>query len=770
MERQGRRVWQDRTRTAFSLFCVAAATLVCTHRLASNAWLPEPGSEAALAGHDRMVRVLAASAQQVLAGDAPWIGRAPVARLEAELDALSEDAGAERARVARELAFLQLRDGDVESALESYREGAALAEGLEAAQNHYDTAVAYMVKGEVDNCTLRHNADRCLLPIRGAGVHERKEGSRRAVEHLMEVLGEPRAASLHLKARWLLNIAHMTLGQYPHRLPESLLIPEAAFESDQPFPRFHDVSAGLGLDAVTLAGGVVAEDFDGDGRLDLMVSSHHPGAQIRFYRNAGDGSFEDETSSSGLLGLTGGLNLVQADYDNDGDPDVFVLRGAWLGAEDRQPHSLIRDEGGGRFLDVTYAAGLAETFYPSQTAAWSDYDHDGDLDLYVGNESNSSLYAPSQLFRNEGDGSFTDVAAEAGVSNLRYAKGVAWGDYDDDGHPDLYVSNLGDANRLYRNQGDGTFRDVAPELGVEGPHNSFPVWFWDFDNDGVLDLYVSSYDAGLDDVARHHLGRVSLAEPPGLYRGDGKGGFEEVARRYNLARPHLPMGANFGDLDNDGFLDFYLGTGIPSYEGLVPNAMYRNRAGYGFADVTTAGGFGHLQKGHGIAFADLDEDGDQDVFAEMGGGYAGDGFANALFENPGFGHRWVKIQLEGVRSNRSAIGAKIRVVVDGPGGQKEIHRTVSNGSSFGASPLRQEIGLGKAERIAWLEIRWPASGLVQRFEGLPVDRSYRIREAEASPQQIARSPAPFRERRPDAHAHHANHAHHAEGREGGPGA
>ena len=146
-----------------------------------------------------------------------------------------------------------------------------------------------------------------------------------------------------------------------------------------------------------------------------------------------------------------------------------------------------------------------------------------------------------------------------------------------------------------------------------------------------------------------------------LYQGIGNGQFTEVAAEKNLRRVTQPMGCNFGDLNNDGFLDFYLGTGFPEYESVVPNLMFLNDRGDRFLDVTTSGGFGHLQKGHGVAFADLDNDGDQDVFQELGGWYAGDGYGNALFENPGFGNRWITIQLVGTRSNRSAIGARIRI-------------------------------------------------------------------------------------------------------------
>ena len=277
-----------------------------------------------------------------------------------------------------------------------------------------------------------------------------------------------------------------------------------------------------------------------------------------------------------------------------------MLRGAWFAGEGRHPNSLLRNDDG-VFVDVTFAAGLGEQHYPTQTAAWADYDNDGDLDLYVGNEHlpDPEASARSQLFRNAGDGRFTDVAEVAGVAVEAFVKGVTWGDYDADGHPDLYVSVLGGPNRLFHNEGDGTFRDVAAQAGVQGPQQSFPVWFWDFDNDGDLDLYVSSYKGDVDGVAfvaASALGIEGPWEVAKLYKGDGRGGFRDVAASVGLERLHLPMGSNFGDLDNDGYLDFYLGTGYPDYEALMPNVLYHNRGGVRFADVTVPAGLGHLQK------------------------------------------------------------------------------------------------------------------------------------------------------------------------------
>tara|TARA_B100000686_G_C16714519_1_gene931191 strand:- start:991 stop:1611 length:621 start_codon:yes stop_codon:yes gene_type:complete len=188
------------------------------------------------------------------------------------------------------------------------------------------------------------------------------------------------------------------------------------------------------------------------------------------------------------------------------------------------------------------------------------------------------------------------------------------------------------------------------------------------------------------------------------------------------------MGCSFGDLDNDGWLDFYLGTGNPNLRSLMPNRMFHNNRGKNFQDVTTAGGFGHLQKGHGVGFADLDNDGDQDIYIVLGGAYTGDVFHNALYRNPGHGNHWITLRLEGTISNRSAIGARIELEFTEAGESRTVHATVSTGSSFGGSSLQQELGIGTAARVDRLSITWPTSKTVQNFYDLPVNKIYHIRE------------------------------------------
>jgi len=606
-------------------------------------------------------------------------------------------------------------------------------------------AIAWLRLGEQDNCLHNHNADSCLLPIQGGGVHINPRGSRGAIAALNDILEfdpSPFAA-------WLLNIAYMTLGEYPDGVPPEWRVPPEVFRSDYDIKRFPDVAGALGVAVDDIAGGVVMDDFDNDGLLDLMVSACGLDSQLRVFRNKGDGSFEELTESAGLTGLTGGLNLIQSDYDNDGFVDVLVLRGGWLGKDGRYPNSLLRNNGDLTFSDVTEEAGVL-SLRSTQTAVWLDYNADGHVDLFIGNESvpGSGESDPCELFRNNGDGTFTECARENGVAITDWIKAVVAGDFDNDGRPDLYLSSFGGPNLLLRNDGpadaDGgaaspwRFTNVAAAASVTEPLRSFPTWFFDYDNDGWLDIFVSGYairDAG--DILADYLGAgPPQAERPRLYRNNRDGTFADVTRQAGLWKILETMGANFGDLDNDGWLDFYTGTGDPHYGTLIPNRMFRNDRGRAFQDVTTSGGFGQLQKGHGIAFGDVNNDGTQDIYSVVGGALAGDHYPSQLFANPGHGNHWLTLKFEGVQSARSAQGARIKVVAKRGSQQREIHRVVGSGGHFGASPLRQEIGLGDADEIVRVEIHWPATGKTQVVEGLSPDRAYVIREGEPAAQEL----------------------------------
>jgi hypothetical protein len=665
---------------------------------------------------------------------------------------LAQAQQAELMKNALPYANLLLHSGDLEGAIGRYEEfdrfvktgGVSLPSTL-ASQLRTSLGLTYLRWGERENCLHNHNADSCLFPISGDGIHQEQRGSRASLTHFTAQLEQFPG---DLRARWLLNIAHMTLGEYPHNVPPHWLIDPRFFESKRDIKRFPDVAGNLGLDVDDLAGGVVMEDFDRDGFLDLMVSAQGLESQLRYFRSDGDGTFTQLTEEAGLTGLFGGLNLTHTDYNNDGYADVLVLRGGWLGSEGRYPVSLLRNDGNNTFTDVTEAAGLLR-LHPTQTAVWLDYDNDGWIDLFLGSESEGDVVSPCALFRNQGNGTFTDVAAESDVAVIGYVKAVVSADYNNDGRPDLYVSRRDGANHLFRNDGPVSppadagrsgwkFTDVAKAAGVTEPFRSFSAWFFDYDNDGWTDLFVNGYyiqDVG--DVAADVLGLPHGGERARLYRNRGDGTFADITREAGVYQLLHTMGCNFGDLDNDGWLDFYVGTGDPEFATLIPSRMFRNDGGRRFQDVTTSGGFGQLQKGHGIAFGDLDNDGDQDIYSVVGGAIVTDNYHNQLFANPGHGNRWIKLELEGAKTNRAAVGARARIMVRTPAGQRVLHRTVTTGGSFGSTPFRLEIGLGDAIEVVQADIFWPATGRTQTFTQLELDRAYRLREDAVSAELVA---------------------------------
>lgn len=631
-------------------------------------------------------------------------------------------------------------------------------------QVRLNQALCHLRMAEQTNCLSNHNIDSCLLPLRGGGLHQWQDGSRRAIGVLTSLLKQQPD---NLAGRWLLNVAGMTVGDYPEKIPARWLIPPAAFASDYELPRFIDVAGPAGLAASELSGGSAVEDFDGDGWLDVMVTSIGLKDQMRLFHNNGDGTFPERTREAGLTGLTGGLNLITGDYNNDGFVDVLVLRGAWMREEGRFPNSLLKNKGDGTFEDVTEAAGLL-SFHPTQTAVWFDFDGDGWLDLFIGNESmpkEPPHYC--ELYHNNRDGTFTETAKLSGVAVRAYVKGVACGDFNNDGRPDLYLSILGRPNLLFRNDGprpatEGgragwNFTEVAAGGSVQNPVSSFPTWFFDYDNDGWEDLLVTGYKiTDVGDIAADYLGQRGQGERARLYRNRGDGTFADATRDARLDRVLHAMGANLGDLDNDGWLDFYLGTGDPDLLTIIPNRMFRNAGGKFFQDVTTSGGFGHVQKGHGVSFADLNNDGAQDVFEDMGGAVSSDIYPNVLYANPGTTNHWLKLQLVGVKANRSGIGARLKVTLAGAEGERVLHRTVNTGGSFGGNPLRQEIGIGGAAQVKSVELHWPGSGTVQKITGLERDRCYLIREDGTNAEPMVLKSFSFRKGGTQA-GHHDHH-------------
>ena len=593
-------------------------------------------------------------------------------------------------------------------------------------------AIAYMRKGELENCAANHNAQSCIIPIQGGGIHKLTSGSEQAIEIYKMILDK---FPDDIQSRYLLNIAYMTLGRYPADVPKQWLIESDVFTQNKTSNIvLKDIAGKLGVDMNGISGGCVVEDLDNDGLLDIMASSYGLNDQMRYMHQQKDGTFKTETVSSGLVGITGALNLIHADYNNDGFADIVALRGGWWGKKASFPFSLIKNNGNNTFEDVTIETGLYAPG-PTQTASWGDFNNDGWIDLFVAHEN-----FPSQLFMNI-KGKFVDVAPKYGLNFTAYVKGCVWGDINNDGFPDLYISTLNSTNKLFLNKpgttpGERMFEDISKSAGVEEPLSSFPAWFFDFDNDGWLDIFVSGYDTKRfsevgGDAARDMLGMPSLGELPRLYHNNGNNTFTDVSAAYGVNHVNYAMGCNFGDIDNDGWPDYYLGTGAPPYTSIVPNKLYHNMSGKKFEDITYATNTGHIQKGHGVAFADIDNDGDQDIYEVIGGAVEGDHFRNVLFENTSVtGNHWIKLKLEGVGSNRAAIGARVRIKVKMPDGSfQNFYHTVSTGGSFGSSPLRIEAGLGKATGIEEIEIKWPyAKQTSEVIKNVSMDTLVKIKE------------------------------------------
>ena len=589
-------------------------------------------------------------------------------------------------------------------------------------------ALAYLRDGEQKNCINNHTPFSCLVPLMEEGQHSDKSGSEKASE-LFKLLVKKHPQDL--QNRWLLNLAQMTLGNYPEGLSKAELInlPQEAKD----FPRFKEIAMSTGVAQNGLSGGVCIDDFNSDGFLDIFCTSYGMEDQAQYFQNDGTGGFRNATAQAGINGIDGGLNCVHADYDGDGHKDILILRGGWLGSAGVHPNSLLKNKGNGTFVDVTYEAGL-NSKYPCQTATFLDYDLDGDLDLFFGNEASPQFLIKSELFQNQGDGTFVNVSEQAGISFSRFVKGVAAGDYNNDGYPDLYISTLESKNLLYQNQKNGTFKEVGKLAGVGEPQMSFPTWFFDINNDGWQDLYVGSFDTNRENMAGHDyaaelLKMPPMEEQPRLYINQKNGTFKDVSQTYGVRKSIYAMGSNYGDLDMDGFLDFYIGTGTPHLGSTVPNRMFRNVAGKKFEEVTYSGGFGHVQKGHGVSFADLNNDGDQEVYAVMGGAFEGDTFTNVLFDDEPNANKWITIKLEGSSKNVDAVGAKVIVTTS----KGQIHRVVNTGGSFGSNHLRLEIGLGDCDPEINVLVMWPDKARSKtELSGIAVNKAYKIKQADSS--------------------------------------
>jgi hypothetical protein len=533
---------------------------------------------------------------------------------------------------------------------------------------------------------------------------------------------------------------------------------------------FIDIAREAGLNAKTIFGGehknkyllettgcgIAFYDYDNDGWLDLFIVNGtrlegFPKGQeptCHLFKNNRDGTFTDVTVRAGLARSGWGQGVCIGDYDNDGYEDLFIT---YYGN-----NALYHNNGDGTFTDVSQKSGVAGVRTRWGTGcAFVDYDKDGHLDLFVANyidldlttapvpESGPCLYKgimvacgppglkgdTNILYHNNGNGTFTDVSEKAGITNVigSFGLGVLVADFDNDGWPDIYVANDSQPSLLYQNQKDGTFKDIGIEAGcalsADGkPQAGMGVSAADYDGDGNLDLVKTNF----------------AGDTHSLYRNLGKAQFEDTtySARLGLNTRFLGWGCGFIDMNNDTWPDILVCNGhvYPEVEQLKTEAgyaetklLYKNLGNGQFADVTQSGGPGITvpNASRGCAFGDFDNDGDIDVAVNTN-----NGLPQLLRCDSKLKNNWIKIRTLGVKSNRSGIGARIKITSRTPDDKAprvQIDEVRSGGGYISQSDLRIHFGLGKADKVDTIEVRWP-SGQVDTLRNVAANRLIYVKE------------------------------------------
>ena len=538
----------------------------------------------------------------------------------------------------------------------------------------------------------------------------------------------------------LFVVASSTDGNQPPRVVFSDITVKAGLTFK------HAVSADKRYLVESMSGGVALFDYDNDGYLDIYlvncptVDLYREGGKTKsaLYHNNGDGTFTDVTEKSGLADVGWGMGVAAGDYNNDGLEDLYVT---CLGG-----NHLFKNNGNGTFTDVTKDAGVSDGRW-STGAAFVDYDHDGYLDLFVANYVEYDLnHLPEfgkdktcqykgiavqcgprglrgsgdSLFHNNRDGTFTDVSKKAGVSdpNGYFGMGVICSDFDDDGLVDIFVADDSTPNLLYHNNGDGTFKEIGFVSGTALSENgseqgSMGVTVGDYDHDGRFDIFITNF---VDDYDT-------------LYHNDGNNYFTDVAYKSNVAAVSMPLvrwGTRFIDYDNDGWVDLFIACGhvYPQLEHYRQRKLlhHNNRDGT-FSEVAAQFGAPLMQEraGRGVAFGDIDNDGDVDmVINDL------DGPPQLLRNDGGNANNSILIKTVGVKSNRDGIGARVKVV---SGDLTQIDEVRSGGSYISQSDLRLHFGLEKRTKIDLIEIRWPG-GVVDKITNANVNKIITVKEGQ----------------------------------------
>ena len=552
-----------------------------------------------------------------------------------------------------------------------------------------------------------------------------------------------RALALHPDA-W----SRLWLATALHRVPG----PEAAERSASLFTFGDHVGGGTaanfpfvdradswGLRRWALAGALSFFDMDGDTYLDMVANGVWAHPELYRYSPGKGFTLTDDAALSTVQNTPPGS--VVADFNNDGFPDLYSTQAAWFSAG---PNRLFKNDGGRRFVDKSATSGDAMLLTQNSCgAAALDFDRDGLVDLAVTGTQGGSIH----LLRNRGDFVFEDVSEAAGIPPLQPTTvGLAVGDVNGDGWPDIFVNSFSPPtpsasigsvgpNRLFINQGDGTFKDEAVSRGVEqGTPMGFASWMFDYDNDGDMDILATTfteYEGHLIRGFEQKLPHRRTYVGPALYKNDGTGHFQNVTESAGFL-PAGYMGAGYLDFDLDGDLDVVLGPGSHPLPYMQPLMFYRNDGGDKFTNITPLDDPDFYGKFHGMAFADVDRDGDPDFYVNNGGVLLSDRFRDLFLENQTKGATWLHLGLTGTESNRSAIGARVEVHV----GERKLVQEVAAGQGFSSTNSPYLIfGLGTAPSVDKVQIRWP-SGKVQTLPSLTAGQAIIVTEGSKSLRRI----------------------------------
>jgi len=478
---------------------------------------------------------------------------------------------------------------------------------------------------------------------------------------------------------------------------------------------FTDATLSAGLNTTGFPfGNPIWGDFDNDGDLDLFVDNHYY-IPPYLYQHNGNGTFTDIRPISGLKPGGDRHGSAWVDFDNDGDLDLSITKGARHGhAFGTKQDELYQNLGASQFTNIAEAAGVTNTFGRGRSVAWGDYNNDGHPDLLLGN-----LKTDLVLLKNNGDGTFLDITVQAGLGGLKYNE-CAFADYNNDGFPDIFCTNS-QAQRplkdiLLENNGDGTFTNASSQARIRRLVNGRAIAWGDYDNDGDLDFFISR---GAD-----------LSVKQTLYRNNGDGTFTDVTDQAGLGSISNNRAAAWGDFDNDGYLDLYVVNSGTDPEGKGPNYLYRNNQDGTFTDVASSAGVEDLvmSRGRGAAWGDYDNDGFLDLFVTNGedGTLFIEG-PQILYHNEGNGNSWLKIKLVGTASNRQGLGAKVTVQIGQTIQYREANGADGHFLSQGAVPLH--FGLGQATVVDQITVNWP-SGSNQILSNIPANQEVSVIEGQ----------------------------------------